>query len=376
MSLLTHAGLRRLFRRFHYWLGVALAVPFLVVAITGCLLGFGPELDHLIYADFYHPSGAGGVVSAQQVLDAARAANPLPVMSLSPPSDRSPVWLVAQGTGKGANMGVQQESSFDPATGVLIGRRDTNANPVRVIHRLHNAFLLENGRQIVGYVGLVLAFLLVSGLVVLLPPPGGWRRAAFPPKGTRGARWLLDWHTAASLWPLPIILLVTLTGLSMTFPQTSHALLGENGGHMMGGNGGAAPGHPFPVNADQAIEIALAAYPGTELQSLTPASAGHPVWRLSLRPATGLWQRRVQVMVDANSGDQHSMTPTSAAGFYLAQQHGLHGGAVLGFAGRMLVFTAGLCMTFLPLSGLLVWARRHRRRAAASVTPIALPQEN
>lgn len=370
MSLLTHTGLRRLVRRLHYWIGVAVALPFLVIAITGCLLDFGPEIDRLLSSEIYQPSGPERLVSAQTVLDTARADSVLPVMGLISPSDEVPVWIVSQGTGKGPAMGVQQESLYDPQTGHMIARRDTYTNPVRFLHRLHNAFLLEDGRQWVGILGLVLTFMIVSGLVVLLPPPRGWRGSFLPRRGTRGTRWLLDWHTAASLWPFLLVLLITLTGVTMEFPQSSRAVLGVAGGHMMGGPS-QPPKEPFAISADQALAKAVAENPGSEVVSLSPAGQGQPFWRVTLRPAQGLWRGRFQVMVNAGTGDMHSMADDSLAGFYLAQQHGLHGGAAFGFAGRMVIFAAGLAQAFLAVTGLLVWLRRRRRAANALPQTIA-----
>ena len=363
---------RRLCRRLHYWFGVALAIPFLVIAVTGCILGFGRELDTLLSPSLYHPSGDLQGVSAQQILDSARAGSPLPVTSLQLPDSTAPVWIVSLGNGKGENMGVQEEAFIDPQNGQILGRRATSTAPIRVIHRLHNAFLLgDGGRQWVGYLALVMAGMIVTGVIVWWPPAHGVGRSFLPRSGTKGTRLLLDLHTAAALWLFLPLLVVTITGLSMAFPQTARAVLGQAGGsgHMMMGHPVAPPLAPYPVSADQALDVARQAMPGYQTVSLSPAGLDHPHWRITLRPDHGLWIDRRQVMVDARSGDLHADAPQGFGAAYLAVQHGLHGGSSFGLPGRLLICLSGLSLSFLAISGLLVWARRHGFRAASATIP-------
>ena len=358
--------LRRLFRKLHLWVGVAVAIPFLVITISGCLLGFGPEIDRALHpALFPAPAiGSNTTISAQTILDQARTQSGPPVMSLQPPTSDHTSWIIAQGSGKGHSMGVQWETFLDPTDGHMLGRRITDDDFVRLLHRIHNAFLLEDGRQWVGIVGLIMAGMIVTGLILLLPPPQGWKRVFIPRSGTRGTRWLLDWHSALSLWFLPLILVVTLTGITMEFPQTSRALVGENGGGhgMMMRSAILPPEQPFAITADMALEIARASHPDREVISLTPAGQGRPNWSITLRPLNGGWQGRSMTMVDAETGMWHDMPPTSITGLYFSQQHGLHGGAVLGFWGRMVIFTSGLTLLYLSVSGIVVW---YRKRSAS-----------
>ena len=368
---------RHLCRRLHYWFGVAIALPFLVMSVTGAILSFAHELDPLLSPGLFQPSGPERVISAQQVLDTARADGGAPVMSLQLPDATAPVWVVAQGSGRGANMGVQQETFIDPQSGAILGQRDLATAPLRIAHRLHNAFLLDGGRQLVGIIALLMAGMIVTGVIVWWPPAHGVSDSLLPCRGTKGTRWLLDWHTAAALWPFLLILSITVTGITMAFPQSSRAVLGQPGDGGMGRMGNhpvLAPTTPYPVGADQALDAARQALPGYDAVSLTPAGLDHPHWRITLRPSQGLWLGRRQIMVDARSGEVQAETARDAVALFLAEQHGLHGGASFGLPGRVLICVAGLCQAFLCVSGLLVWARRQRRRASS--LPVALPQEN
>ena len=358
----SYASIRRLCRRLHYWFGVALAIPVLFIAVTGCILGFGHELDRLLNPDLYRSYGPNQTVSAQEILETANSGSVTPIISLQLPDSASPVWIVSQGTGRGENMGVQEELFFD-LDGILLGRRLTADAPIRFIHRLHNAFLLgSDGRQVVGILSLFLLGMIITGAVVWWPAAQGIRHS-FLPKIGQGMRLLLDLHTAASLWPLLLIVLVTVTGITMEFPQTTRAALGQTGQSHTMGHPARLPATPYPVSADQALNIARQSAPDDQAVSLALPSPDHPQWRITLRPEHSLWVSRRQIMVDAQTGA--IQTEAAAAGgfaaFYLGAQHGLHGGSIFGLPGRLLIFLSGLCLAFLTVSGLLVWARRQRR---------------
>ena len=374
----TYAYIRRLCRRLHYWFGVALAVPILVIAVTGCILGFGRELDRIFCADLYRSSGPNQTVSAQDILVAANSMSSAPIVSMQIPDRASPVWIVSQGTGKGENMGIQEESFFDPQTGDLLGKRLTAEAPIRIVHRLHNAFLLgADGRQAVGILSLLLFGMIVTGAVVWWPPAQGVRRS-FVPKIGHGTRLLLDLHTAASLWPFVLILMVTVTGITMEFPQTTRTMLGLSSQSHSMGHPVRLPDTPYGVSADQAIAIARQSLPGYQAVSLSLPSPDHLQWRVTLRPDHGVWLDRVQVMVDAQNGSiRHQVDPVVGAGsFYLGIQHALHGGAIFGLPGRLLIFFSGLCLVFLTVSGLLIWGRRQRRQPCENICSSELKTEN
>lgn len=371
---------RRLCRRLHYWFGAAIAVPFFLIALSGCLLDYSREIDKALNPDLYRASGPDHIASAQQVLETARADNPTPVMTIQVPGGDLPVWIVAQGNGQGTGMGIQQEIFIDPQSGAVIGKRATYPTLIRFLHRLHDALLIDDGgRTLVGYLGLLLAGLIVTGLVVWLPPPQGWRRSFLPRRGTQGNRWLLNWHTAAFAWTLPLILLVTVTGITMEFPQSTRATLGlpqSNGMQMMGMAGPVLPPEtPYPVTVDQALAAAQAALPSYELVNFSPAGRDRGMYRVSLRATEGLWLGRRQVMVDARTGAIHAHNPPQGfATFYVAEQHGLHGGGSFGFWGRTVICLCGAAQVWLAISGFLVWLRRQRSRFVS--IPLPQTQEN
>lgn len=381
MKFRPSTSFRRLCRRLHYWFGVGIAVPFFLIAISGCIIGFGREVDMLLSPEFYRATGPDLTVSAQQVLDTARADSSVPVMTLQVPGPDLPVWIVSLGNGKGTGIGIQREVFIDPQSGSILGERETYPTLIRFMHRLHDALLMdETGRQLVGYLGLMLAGLIVTGLFVWLPPPQGWRRSFLPRRGAKGTRWLLDWHTAAFAWPLLLIVLVTVTGITLEFPQTTRAALGQSGGMGMMGMGMAGPVLPpanaYPIDADKAMVQARLALPGYEVINMSPAGLDRPMWRVNMRSEQGLWQGRRQVMVDARNGVAHSHAPAEGFGaFYVAEQHGLHGGNSFGLVGRTVICFGGLSQAFLAVSGLLVWVRRRRRGGVKAVPQTIASQE-
>jgi uncharacterized iron-regulated membrane protein len=46
--------MRQFLLKLHLWIGVAVALPMLVVALTGALLVYGEEIDEAMRPDLFH----------------------------------------------------------------------------------------------------------------------------------------------------------------------------------------------------------------------------------------------------------------------------------------------------------------------------------
>jgi uncharacterized iron-regulated membrane protein len=103
-----------------------------------------------------------------------------------------------------------------------------------------------------------------------------------------------------------------------------------------------------------------------------PARPGQP-WSVTLRPlgTDPEIRGRTMLSLDATSGavlQERGPRTRSAAEEALALQRWLHGGALLGMSGRVVVFLSGLAMPLFFVTGLAAWLlrRRNRRRLRAA----------
>lgn len=361
----------------HKWLGLTAGMVLVLMGLSGSVSVFTREIDALLNPALFTPSGVAGTVSAAQVWQAAEAASTLPVRSLQPPDEVWPVWVVRQSEGPGR--GAWLETMIDPGSGEILGSRQAGTSFAALVYRFHHDLLLGDfgGRQVVGYSGLVLLISLMTGLYLWWPRPGRlWRSVSIRRSAPR-RRLLLDIHNVAAMWPLLPLLVVAMTGVTLSYPQTTRWLLGVEGGARPGMMGAPARDDgALAVGPDQALAAALAAQPNYRVtQMMVPMAGGNPVWRLQLRhrDADPAVRARGSLTIDANNGAVRQVSLAADMGWaarYLGEQKWLHGGATFGLAGRIVMSLAGLAPLVLFVTGFLVWRHKRASRRAAAALPV------
>lgn len=368
--------LRRAVRQVHLWLGLGLGGLFALLGLTGSVLAFYPEIDALLHPEIRVESVHRTPPDWDRALATVRRAFPdkagpwrfedtrttlgyapggsIPARYYDPPERagshaRMMVWLSPDGT--------------------QVLRRDYwGEYAMTFIYDLHFRLLLgETGGQVLGWTGLALLALLLSGLWAWWPR-GSWAKALRIKRGAAAQRVLRDWHKLSGLGGLALLLLLTGTGVILELPKQSDAVLGAAGLRV-----DAAPHVPkggmAAISAALAVRNGMAALPGGRLAWVeTPPVHG------------GAWKLRVQVPGDPAPRFPHSFVWVDAAsGRVLAVQdartasggtsvnnwiHPLHDGSVLGIAGRVVIVLTGLVPLLLFVTGVWRWLDRRRAREA------------
>ena len=232
------------------------------------------------------------------------------------------------------------------------------------------------GLPFVGWTGVVMTFMGLSGLVLWWPSKGQWRRGFLIRRGARGLAFHFDLHRAAGIWGLSIFLAVSVSGIYLTFPQTigpfvRAAIPGEDTATEP--RPGYVPG-TGPIGPEEAIALARSAVPDARVTGLElPGSENAFV--VDLEPqGLGPTQPRVLVVLDAQSADITYIDDPRNYSFsekVLNWQHLLHFGVGLGWLWTILVFLSGLLPLIFVITGLTIWwnkpkALRDRTNAEAS----------
>ena len=126
------------------------------------------------------------------------------------------------------------------------------------------------------------------------------------------------------------------------------------------------------LDADAAAAAALAHLPGQVVTGVLLPSRQRQAWQVTTRPADASTEVRARsfITIDPWSGavlEERGPRTRGAGEEAMAMQRWLHGGALLGWGGRILVFLSGLAMPVLFVTGLAAWLlrRRNRRRLKA-----------
>lgn len=375
--------LRRAVRRVHLWLGLGLGGLLVLLGLTGTALAFYPELDAWMHPEIrmegsappdwdralttlraVYPDKQGGW--RFEVTDAAGA---IPVRYYSPPER--------------AGQAFRPMMVWLSRDGCTVLRRDYwGEYAVTLIYDLHYRLLLgTSGGKALGWAGFALLALLFSGLWAWWPR-GSWRKALRVKRNVPAQRVLRDWHKLAGLIGLPVLAILTVTGIMLELPKESDTALSALGLAVAQ----APPVHTGPASAtreaftppSQAVRAATRALPGGRVAWIETPVVHGGLYRLRLQ-VPGDPSRRFPhslVWVDGATGavvavqDARNATPGSTINNWI---HPLHDGSAAGLPGRVVVAISGLVPLALFATGWLRWrnrrAGRDRRHAVALRRP-------
>lgn len=245
---------------------------------------------------------------------------------------------------------------IDPVSGEVLGSRGFVQLPfLTFAHRLHGNFLMsrEWGRPLVGWLGVAMCLLGLSGLVLWWPKRGQWKYAFQVRRTATGLRFHRELHAATGIWIFLVFMALSFSGVVIAWPDIF-------------GNSARVPrahvSHPAvqakALGATEAVLAASAAVPGLQPRSIVmPARPGMPISVNYLsHGAMG-----ASVLVDSSSGAILAVRDPSER--FLAWMRPVHDGS-LGAVWRFLVFLSGLVPTLFLVTGLLMWWKKRQRRVA------------
>ncbi|WP_300295560.1 PepSY domain-containing protein [Ferrovibrio sp.] len=400
-------SLRYWLEQIHLWTGLILLLPLVMMGITGSVLVYAHDLEHLFGQDEPQATAAGEWRSPAELIEAATAANSEPgripiavrwpaepgepaAVRLSRPgmADERPAMRNAGPAGAGQAPGqvqaaIPRVSPFagslqillDPVTAQPMGTQQAMTGWVRFFHDLHGHLFIPGGlgRDLVGYLGIAMLVLGCTGLVIWWPRNGQWKAAFTIRKGAKGLRLHRDLHGAVGIWSLLLFMLVNFTGVYLAFPQQISVAVNAvfpgrdmraamfqarvepvRGGSRIGLTEGLAlaqekvPDARFlnaflPTRPDQALRIGLVRG--------TPED-GAPGITVLIDP----WRAQVIDVFDPKT--------FSAGEAIIAWQRALHYGTGLGGVYKFLVFVSGVIIPLFAVTGFFMWWIKRRNRQA------------
>jgi len=254
----------------------------------------------------------------------------------------------------------------------LLGRGDV----MRSIQQLHEFLWLPpiTGLKVVGWVGVAMTFMGISGLILWWPRGASWRNSFWLRRGAKGLRLHLDLHHVFGFWGSAILLILSISGLYLTFTETFSAVARAT---LPGEAGTAEPPPGFvqphgPVDADAAVRLAATAVLDAKPFAIQlPEREGRPV--VVYFEATGFGPTVPPILVTM---DQQ----TSEVGYiddprvysirdqFMNWQYALHFGVGVSWLWKFLVFLSGLLPLLLAITGASIWwmKRRATRRVDAA----------
>ncbi|HQS13667.1 MAG TPA: PepSY-associated TM helix domain-containing protein [Reyranella sp.] len=306
---------RRTFRywlqQIHLWIGLVLLLPLVMMGITGAVLVYAHDIEHLLGQGEPPVKTEGEWQSAGRLIEAAKAANTEPgripiavrwpvevgepaAVRLSRPgmANERPQFRGGQpGAAGNAQPGqpaqgrVPTRSPFaaslqvliDPVSLQVLETQQAMTGWVRFFHDLHGHIFIPGGvgREIVGWLGVAMLVLGCSGLYLWWPRPAQWKQAFMVRRKAKGLRLNRELHGAVGIWSLVIFMLVNFTGVYLAFPQQISAAVNlvSPGRDMRAAmfQARVEPMRGTPAMAvDEAVDLAKARVPGARSRHAFP----------------------------------------------------------------------------------------------------------
>ncbi len=372
----------KFFRKVIFWIhliaGVVVGLVILVMAVTGTMLAFEPQI-----VDFSErherrvevPRSGAAVLELETMLAKARAANPqIPLTGLMMKSAPEASVIV--------NFGRESMAYVNPYTGEILGKLSKIHDFMHFIVEIHRWLgVRDKGKAVTGACNLTFFFMLVSGIYLWWPKQ--WTAKTLkaimflnPKMKGRAGDW--NWHNTIGFWAAPLILITTLTGLVMSYTWANNLLFRLSGSEpppQMQQRGGGKPGEargPKPgaiplqiavpvADLSALVETAKKQAPGWKTLNLRmPKEPGGAVM-VFMREANGPEFGYSQLTLSSATGDVIKWEPFAQASLGKKLRtwvKPLHTGELGGVAGQTAALLSALAAIVLVWTGFsMAWQR-------------------
>ncbi len=231
---------RKTWLSVHLWLGLILGFFLAIFGITGSILVFYAEIDDVINADIrIVPASAQGEAAYRPFAELqAVAIASMPTQAklnfVDYPGDATAAYKFGFAVPAGGKAEKDEwQVHVNPYNAQVLGRHLIKKAEdwfprafIPLVFRLHFALLAgETGGVIVGIMGTLLMFSVLTGLIVWWPLTGHWRRALSIKRHTSVERLNHDIHQTSGFYTFPILFAVLLSGVYMNLPNQFMALV-------------------------------------------------------------------------------------------------------------------------------------------------------
>ncbi len=360
------ATVRRFLFQVHMWVGLVLGLLLVIIGLTGSVLVYDEDIQHWLQP-VPHASSTGAPVSLDRLIAVAREATGRErgqVQIVMPEQSAEAVTVrfgqfsrMSSGEGRGP---APVDVFVDPVSATVISQRTPTPMPVfGVMHQLHGSLLMaREGRQAVGWLGVAMLALGVSGLVLWWPKRGQWKYAFIVRRSAKGLRFHRELHGMLGIWTFIVFMMVSFSGVAIVFPQTINAMTG--GAPLPVRARGVPEVEPLRgaqrIGADQAAKLALAAVPESELRSVTLPARPNQAVSVGLAKYGSM---NAGAVIDPWRGTVLQVRDPSTT--FMGWQRPLHDGTVGGIW-RFLVFLSGLLPAVFVFTGVVMWAKKRKAR--------------
>jgi uncharacterized iron-regulated membrane protein len=346
----------------HLWAGLTASLFLVVLGVSGALVAFENEIDRALNArlSYVHPQSQPLSLGAvEQSLLSRYSQAHVEGFELPERPDLSLLVALVDSSGK------HQELFVNPYTGAVLGSAEDGNHFVQRVHQFHTHLVAgEVGRQIVGWSGVFLLLLSISGIILW------WPSKLFRMRWTgSGKRFNFELHNTIGITSSLFLFIFAATGVcihwerqvgklaqQMSTPPPARAAMPQI----------PAPGTQ-PLSADRLVEIALNTLPGARVVVLQLSANPKMPAQVALKfPEDHTPVGRSRLRIDAYTGRvllvESSRQMAAPMKYARMWNRELHTGDILNLPTRILAAFFSLMLPVLAITGPLIWWNQRRVR--------------
>ncbi|WP_353235304.1 PepSY-associated TM helix domain-containing protein [Diaphorobacter ruginosibacter] len=384
----------------HRWCGLFIAGFLFIAGLTGAVITWSHELDEWANPQLFRAASGTrqATLSPLELARRAEAADPRLRVSFVPltlePGHTAMLGVAARidpATGAPYRLGFNQ-LAMDPATGEIQGQRQwgrislSRENLLPFLYKLHytmhipKGWGIEWGVWLMGMVSAVWIFDCFLALWISFPSARAWRKSFSFRLRQGGAKLNFDIHRSGGVWVWGLLLMLAVTSVSLNLgTQIMRPLVSV-----------FSPLTPSPFQLRQGSRERELADPVLDREHAIARAEAEGRSRGWAAPAGSIFYAQrfgvygVTFFTPENDRDDDGMGNEvlyldgdtgailgdkvpgqgSAGDVFMQAQLPLHSGRILGTPGRVLMSFMGVFIAALSVTGLLIWVRKRRARAA------------
>ncbi|MFW6290304.1 MAG: PepSY-associated TM helix domain-containing protein [Mariniphaga sp.] len=371
--------------KIHQWLGLSSGLLVFLISISGAMYAFKDEIYNAVYAQDMHvsePSGSRLPLDSLMNIVQTDLGNEHPVNYVNAYKDPDRAWRF-----KAYKYNPEKVSYFswceydyvvyaNPYTGEIQRKINHKYEFFQLVKMFHWSFWLRTdiGQPIVGWTVVLFVLCLITGVIWWWPRRSKFSKRKFTIRW-RGVSMVIfrDWHVVTGIFSFPIILLLALTGMVWAFKWfMALVYIVAN----LSTQSPATAEEPSATSGDQMPQVYETIYQNT--RSYHPDAYNIFIYQLDKQENTvaayvknrpGVYYDSTRETYDASTGDRlskKSFEELTSGEKVVSMNYDIHTGAVLGIWGKIIAFIGALISAGLPVTGFVVWLKRHRRHLKGS----------
>ncbi|WP_078546381.1 PepSY-associated TM helix domain-containing protein [Litchfieldia alkalitelluris] len=385
----SKSSLYNTFWRWHFYVGIIFAPFLFILAVTGGIYLFKPQIEHILYQEYYEINPQGDKVSASQQIQEVNRLYPEAFVTKYRPGESTSRSSEVTITSGGETFTI----FVNPYTGKFIGELNNEDRIMNKIEEIHGELMAGTiGDRIVELAACWSIVLIVTGIYLWFPKKKLHVMGVLIPRFNKGQKILRrDLHAVPAFWIASGMFFLIITGLPWSgfWGNNFQAIITNSGlGYPPSTWLGSAP--TSTINAEDIAEVPWAAekldVPKSALQGFIPLPIDdvvdianregmHPsysinipsnkegVYTLSAHPPKA--KDEATIHIDQYSGAvlaDYRYENYGAVAQVVALGITLHKGTEFGLINQLFSLLICLGIIFVVCTGFYMWVKRKPRK--------------